>query len=79
MPKKKSIKSRFTVHLISIQEEWTDEGRQLSEIEINNYTLHHQYNQIGGQKGGLLSIFITPLMIIGPEKYLLLGTFDGLL
>ena len=48
-----SIKFRFTVHVISIQEGWINEGRQLSEIEIDNYTLHHQYNQIGGQKGGI--------------------------
>ena len=56
-----SIKYRLTVHVISIQDGWINEGRQLSEIEIDKDTLHHQYNQIGGQKGGSLSIFITPL------------------
>ena len=48
-----SNKYNYTVHLISIQEGWINEGRPLSEIEINNYTLHHQINQIGGQKGGI--------------------------
>ena len=48
-----SNKYNFTVHLISIQEGWINEGRPLSEIEIDNYTLHHQINQIGGQKGGI--------------------------
>ena len=48
-----SNKYNYTVHLISIQEGWINEGRPLSEIEINNYTLHHQVNQIGGQKGGI--------------------------
>ena len=48
-----SIKHKFTVHLISIQEGWIKDGKSLSEIEIDNYTLHHQSNQIGGQKGGI--------------------------
>ena len=48
-----SNKYKFIVHVISIQEGWINEGRPLSDIEIKNYTLHHQINQIGGQKGGI--------------------------
>ena len=39
--------------MISIQEGWIKDGKSLSEIEIDNYILHHQSNQIGGQRGGI--------------------------
>ena len=48
-----SNKHNFTIHVISIQEGWINKGCSPSEIEIDNYTLHHQINQIGGQKGGI--------------------------
>ena len=55
-----SNKYNFTIHVISIQEGWINEGCSPSEIEIDNYTLHHQINQIGGQKVALLVTFIIP-------------------
>ena len=48
-----SKKYGYIIHVISIQEGWITKGRPLSEIQIANYTLHPQYNQIGGQKGGI--------------------------
>ena len=44
---------QFTIHVISIQEGWITKGRPLSQIKIDNYTLHPELNQIGGQKGGI--------------------------
>ena len=47
-------KHKFQLHVISIQEAWLTEGRPLSELEIENYKMHFEYNKIGGQKGGII-------------------------
>ena len=44
----------YQLHVISIQEAWLTEGRPLSEIQIEDYKLLHEYNKIGGQKGGIV-------------------------
>jgi len=48
-----SKKYGYIIHVISIQEGWITKGRPLSQIQISGYKLHHQLNQIGGQKGGI--------------------------
>ena len=47
-------KHKTQLHVISVQEAWLTEGRPLAAIEIEGYKLHHQYNKIGGQKGGIV-------------------------
>ena len=61
-------KYNFIIHVISIQEGWITEGRPLSQIEIDNYKLHPQLNQIGGQKGGI-AVYVHNSLKGDPIKY----------
>ena len=47
-------KHNLPIHVLSIQEAWLTKNRPLSAIEIDNYEMKHQYNKIGGQKGGIV-------------------------
>ena len=46
-------KHNFVIHVISIQEGWITEDRPVSMLEIDNYELFYELNQIGGHKGGI--------------------------
>ena len=63
-----SKKYNFTIHIISVQEGWINEGRLLSQINIENYTLHPLSNQIGGQKGGI-AVYVHNSLKGDPIKY----------
>ncbi len=46
-------KYNFHIHVLTIQEAWLERGKSLTSLEIDNYKLFPQYENIG-KRGGIV-------------------------